>query len=165
MLISQILSPETPNYYFLFFRLTLCPYRTGPPGSMRYYLLHTHEHVVKHHLAKAGITSRYWLPITPFIRRELFSIYNHTKRPRCLCASGGLLVGFLRAVEFPTSFWEEFDQGAHLMVMDVAIDSHAHLSILQVHVNEAKQTAFHKGIHINIVRCIADICPVTTTTK
>ena len=95
-------------------------------------LEHVHKRV-KHHQAEAGITSISCLPITPFIRREFILYIESPKEPRCLCA-GGLLAGCLRAVDLPISFWQEFDQVAHLTVMNVAIDSHAHLSILQVHV-------------------------------
>ena len=42
--------------------------------------------------------------------------------------------GFFRAAEFTTPSWEEIDQGILIIVADVAIVSHAHPSILQVHI-------------------------------
>ena len=45
-----------------------------------------------------------------------------------------LLAGFLREVKVTTSLWQEVYQDARLVITNVTIDSHANLTILQVHI-------------------------------
>ena len=80
----------------------------------------------------------------PFVKRKVpflnaknvICLWNHTKTPRCLCAWGGLLLGFLRSVKLTASSRQKFDQEARLMIMDVAIKSFKCIW------NKAKQTEF-----------------------
>ena len=79
------------------------------------------------------------------------------------CCTG--FFGFLRAAEFTVQSLDSYDPGAHLSLADVAIDSHAHPSMVHLAIKASKTDPFRKGVHVFLGRTDKDICPVAALTS
>ena len=72
------------------------------------------------------------------------------------CCTGFL--GFMQLGEFTCS---RANQGATICHSDVAIDSHANLSVVRIFLARAKIDPFGHGVHIYLGRTNTAVCPVT----
>ena len=123
---------------------------------------------VKHLQAESNCQSRQRLPITPFILCKMFKVWDASSHNEALmlkaaCCMG--FFGFLRAAEFTTPSWREYDKGSQLSLGDVAVDSHSNPSLLRVHIKQSKTDPFRRGVHIYLGRAQSDICPVVHITR
>ena len=118
--------------------------------------------------AEAGSTTKPRLPITPQILQKIFRAWSqlHERDAHMLQAACCLgFFGFLRAAEFTTPSWAEFDKDAHLTIADIAVDSQTYPSIIQVHIKQSKTDPFRQGVFIYIGKSHAAICPVAIITR
>ena len=118
--------------------------------------------------AEAGSTTKPRLPITPQILQKMFRAWSqlHERDAHMLQAACCLgFFGFLRAAEFTTPSWAEFDKDAHLTIADIAVDSQTYPSIIQVHIKQSKTDPFRQGVFIYIGKSHAAICPVAIITR
>ena len=81
---------------------------------------------------------------------------------KAACCMG--FFGFLRAAEFTTPSWQEYDKGLQLSLGNVAVDNHSNPSLLHVHIKQSKTDPFRRGVHIYLGRAQSDICPVVYIT-
>ena len=77
------------------------------------------------------------LPVTPLILKMIHGVLLQRETERdnlALWATGCLgFFGFLRTAEFTVPQGSTIDPTTHLMVDDIAVDSHTTLSLLQVY--------------------------------
>ena len=123
---------------------------------------------VKRSQAQSNNPTRPRLPVTPEILHRVFTVWRQAGTADSImleaaCCMG--FFGFLRAAEFTMPSAQEYDKGAHPSLSDVAVDSHANPSMLQVHIKQSKTNPFRKGINIYIGRTFSDICPVAAITR
>ena len=108
------------------------------------------------------VPKRTRLPITPDILRL---IHCHLPPPPdshmiwAACCLG--FFGFLRAGEFTVPSVAEFDQGEHLSIADVAVDSHSIPTLLRVRIKQSKTDPFRRGVDIYIGKASPPLCPVS----
>ena len=116
---------------------------------------------IKHHQAKGQHKERPRLPITPAIMKKLRSIWLLNpyimlwQKLLCVC------FGFLRAGEITVPSDKAFDQGAHLTLPDVSVDSFKSPKVLKIKIKASKTDPFREGINIYIGTTNCELCPVT----
>ncbi len=69
--------------------------------------------------------------------------------------------GFLCAGEFTVTSVAEFDQGEHLSIANVAVDSHSIPTLLSVRIKQSKTDPFRRGVDIYIGKASPPRCPVS----
>ena len=69
--------------------------------------------------------------------------------------------GFLRCGEFTVPSQAEYDQGAHLSLGDVAVDSKTAPTTIQITIKQSKTDPFRQGVQLHLGKTDSDICPIT----
>ena len=119
---------------------------------------------IKHQQAKEQHKEQPWLPITPTILRKIKDVWlsNPSLDNIMLWAAASLcFFGFLRARETTVPSETAFDQGAHLTLSDVTMDSFKSPKMLKIKIKTSKTDPFRNGIDIYVGTTNSDLCPVT----
>ena len=119
---------------------------------------------IKHQQAKEQHMEQPRLPITPTILRKLKDVWlsNPSLDNIMLWAAASLcFFGFLRAGETTVPSETAFDQGAHLTLSDVTVDSFKSPKMLKIKIKASKTDPFRNGIDIYVGTTNSDLCPVT----
>lgn len=104
------------------------------------------------------------LPITPFILQAVKKVLDRAPQSyesRMLwaaCCTG--FHGFMRSGEFTVPAAHEFNPDIHVMVGDVAIDSHSNPQLISIRLKKSKTDQFGKGSFIFLARTDFDLCPI-----
>ena len=114
--------------------------------------------------ARGGNATRTRLPITIDILQCLYEVW--LGQPAW--AEGVMLwaaacigfFGFLRAGEFTVPSAEAYNPDTHLILSDIALDSHTSPSVVRVSIKQSKTDPFRQGVDIFIGRSGSTVCPV-----
>lgn len=114
--------------------------------------------------AAKSLPQRQRLPITTeimvAIKKVLVKDSSSHSNVMLWAACGLAFFGFLRCGEFTVPSQSEFDEGAHLTINDVALDSISSPSLLQVTIKQSKTDPFRKGVNLFLAKTGKELCPV-----
>ncbi len=119
---------------------------------------------VKSAYAKKGLLPRPRLPITPSILLGLRRVWERDahdyKSIMLWAACTTCFFGFLRSGELTAPSAHDFDPGYHLLLEDVALDSHTHPKLARIRIKASKTDPFRKGLDIFLGSTDNRLCPV-----
>lgn len=104
------------------------------------------------------------LPVTPLILKLIHGVLVQQETERdnlavwAACCLG--FFGFLRTAEFTVPQRSAVDPMTHLMVDDIAVDSHTMPSLLQVRIKASKTDQFRQGTSLFLAATGNELCPV-----
>lgn len=172
-LASQGLKHQTLKCYLSAVRYSQIMHGLPDPFTSSLPLLDYTLKGIKRVQAERGASEKPRLPITPEILRVLKAAWVPGGGAGAPSREGAMLwaacctgfFGFLRAAEFTVQSLDSYDPGAHLSLADVAIDSHAHPSMVRLAIKASKTDPFRKGVQVFLGRTDKDICPVAALTS
>ena len=119
---------------------------------------------IKSHQAKVGRQPKPRLPITPSILHKIRKVWDRDPQDydhiMLWAACTVCFFCFLRSGEISVPSDQGYDAGAHLSYSDIAVDSTANPTSMQVRIKSSKTDPFRKGIDLYVGRTGNALCPV-----
>ena len=114
--------------------------------------------------AKEHRQGRVRLPMTVDIMLKLYRFWRLGRSydgTMLWAASALCFFGFLRSGEVTIPSKEEYDEGAHLAMEDVSVDSLKEPKMLKVRIKASKTDPFRQGVDVFVGITGSELCPVT----
>ena len=108
--------------------------------------------------------TRVRLPLTAEVLRRFQqapALLSHSDRPVLWAVAATAFFGFFRLGELLPATRASFREETDLSWGDVAVDSHATLQMVKVHLKQSKCDQFGRGVDIYLGRTNTVLCPVT----